>query len=255
MLKIKEILEYLAIVIVIPAIIVLGIFYVIDNYQVITDPYVYNYTKIVNEDKLKDICDVRKSPEITHKLGYNGDFDYTYRDLKASYVLHLDNRKTPLLLNILSNDFGNVYTVVVSSKNGEDILYRPSLRFDTNEAASDMRYTLVLKDKETEGIYILTDSKMNDIVAWDEAYGPAPVYELRLTQIFMYGNEDNPIYSFFKSDGMNICTENKVPTDKKEPDFDAIFEQYEVLIDSRDYYGNYVEKDFDYKDNLFKFYK
>ena len=96
---------------------------------------------------------------------------------------------------------------------------------------------------------------MNDIVAWDEAYGPAPVYELRLTQIFMYGNEDHPIYSFFKSEGMDICTENNAPTDKKEPDFDSIFEEYEVLIDSRDYYGNYSKKDFDYKNNVFKFYK
>lgn len=255
MLK-KELVEYWVFVIIIPVIIVIGTLCLIDNYQVITttDPYMYNYTKIINEDRLKDICDVRKTPEITHKLGYNGNFDYNYRDLKASYVIHLDNRKTPLLLNILSNDF-NVYTVVVSSKNGEDIYYRPSLRFDTSEVASDMRYTLVLKNKETKGIYILTDAKRNDIVAWDEAYGSAPVYELRLTQIFMYGNEDNPIYSYFKSEAMDIYTENNVPTDKKEPDFDSIFEKYEVLIDSRDYYGNYSKKDFDYKNNVFKFYK
>ena len=105
MLK-KELVEYLAFVIIIPVIIVIEILYVIDNYHVITDPYVYNYTKIVNEGRLKGICDIRKSPETAYELGYNGDFEYTYNDLKASYLLHLDNRKTPRLLNILANSFG-----------------------------------------------------------------------------------------------------------------------------------------------------
>jgi len=189
------------------------------------DSYLSAYTHFVKNEMIWGVCDRLKSDsELALDLGYDEYQEFYGGDLKDAFIIDLYNDNHPVLMCFMSNDFGDVYTIVMLYRN-KRYYYHDTLRFSTSMGTGASEYHLLLEgDNGNIHLYDYTYSKD----------GEGNV--LRNAKLYTYDNKDTPVYSFYyDSSEPSNCLENGITTDKTAPDNDAL-ENYDVLIDSRNYY-------------------
>lgn len=208
------------------------------------DRYLAAYTHFLNNDMIADACEMlQHDTELASRLGYTERQKLNANDLKEAFIIDLYNVGNPVLMCFMSNDFGDVYTIIMHYRD-KGYYFHDTVQFSAYAGSGASEYHLLLEDKKGD-IYLYDYSSSKD---WEGKI-------LKIATLYSYGKKDTPVYSFcYDSKDASNCLENGVVTDKTVPDESVLEENYSVLADSRNY-GIYGSAKNSFRLDLDKFWR
>lgn len=208
------------------------------------DRYLAAYTHFLNNDMFAGVCErLQYDTELASGLGYDEGQKFNLNDLKEAYIIDLYNVGDPVLMCFMSNDFGDVYTIIMHYRD-KGYYFHDTVPFSACAGSGASEYHLLVEDKKGD-IYLYDYDFSKD--------GEGNI--LKNATLYNYGKKDTPVYSFrYDSKDASNCLENGVVTDKTVPDESILKENYSILVDSRNY-GIYGSAKNSFRLDLDKFWR
>lgn len=203
------------------------------------DRYLAAYTHFLNNDMFVGVCErLQYDTELASGLGYDEGQKFNLNDLKEVYIIDLYNVGDPVLMCFMSNDFGDVYTIIIHYRD-KGYYFHDTVPFSACAGSGASEY------------HLLGDIYLYDYSSSKDGEGK----NLKIATLYSYGKKDTPVYSFcYDSKDASNCLENGVVTDKTVPDESILEENYSVLVDSRNY-GIYGSAKNSFRLDLDKFWR